>query len=151
MMVLQEDDDHGLCGEPLTWDHPLEHLEPETAPADLVRDARLMTVHLLNDFAILMLEALSDRNDPVRSAMVKLYGVAFGMGLSIADETMSACADRVGVCRAALSKVACNWNAAHDLPPSFHQKSEEAIHSYAQTRRNQVVASSNGNSNGASE
>lgn len=144
MMMLHEDDDRALSGEPLSWDHPLEHLEPETAPADLVRDARLMTVHLLNDFAVLMLEALSDRSDPVRSALVKLYGVAFGMGLSIADETMSACADRVGVCRAALSKVACNWNAAHDLPPSFHQKSEEAIHSYAQTRR-KVVASSNGN------
>jgi hypothetical protein len=128
-------------------EHPVDFLEPVTLPSDAIRDARMMTVHLLNDFAVEMLSALNERSDPVRSAKIKLYGIAFGMGLSIADDSMTDCAARLGVSRATISKVATSWNTAHDLPPSFHQKSDESIHSY-EVRRREVVAASNGSSNG---
>lgn len=146
MNVIQDEDDRAPCGEPFVWDHPVEHLEAETAPADLVRDARMMTVTLLNDFANEMLRALTTRDGTVQHALVRLYGIAYGMGLNCAgDVSMSDRADQLGVCRATLSKIGRTWNDAHDLEPSFHQKSAASIASYAQTRREQVVASSNGN------
>jgi hypothetical protein len=138
-----------IMGEPVIWDHPIDNIECVTPASDQIRDARMMAVHLLNDFAVEMLSALNERTDPVRSAKIKLFGIAFGMGLSIAEESMTDCADRLGVSRATISKVAVNWNTAHDLPPSFHQKSDEAVIHYAVTRR-EVVASSNG-SNGNGE
>ncbi len=137
-------------GEPFVWDHPMEHLEPETAPADQVRDARMMAVALLNDFANEILHTATRPYATVRDVKVKLYGIGFAMGLNFCnDESVTVRADRLGVCKATLSKISCSWNAAHDLPPSWHQTSAAAITSYAQTRR-KVVAASNG-SNGTSE
>lgn len=136
-------------GEPVIHEHPVDFLEPVTPASDQIRDARMMTVHLLNDFAVEMLTALSERTNPARAALIRLYGIAYGMGLSIADESMTDCADRLGVSRAIISKVAVSWNVAHDLPPSFHQKTEEACDLYAVTRR-EFVAASNG-ANGSHE
>jgi hypothetical protein len=138
-----------MQGEVAIHEHPVDFIEPVIPASDQIRDARMMCVHLLNDFAVEMLAALSECRDPVLSAKIRLHGISYAMGLSICDTSMSDCADRLGVSRATISKVAVNWNAAHDLPPSFHQKSDEAIHSYAATRR-EVVASING-SNGNGE
>jgi hypothetical protein len=130
--------------ESIVWDHPVDRLEPEIAPADAIRDARLMTVHLLNDFAVEMLSALTSEN-PARSALIRLFRINYAMGLSIASDgiPMSARADQLGCERAALSKIATAWNTAHDLRPSHLQKSVEANEEYARARR-EAVQSSNG-------
>jgi hypothetical protein len=148
-------EDRAANGEVFIWDHPVEHLEPETAPADAARDARMMCVLLLNDFAVEILRALTSQNGGgIQHALVRLYGIAYGMGLNVcADVSMTDRADQLGVGRATLSKIGRVWNEAHDLPPSFHQKTAAAITSYAATRR-QVVANSgngNGSSNGTNE
>jgi len=149
MMLRYLDDDGRLSADPLVWDHPVDHIEPETKPADLVRDARNMCQLLLNDFAEEMRRALT--NGGVRHVLVRLYGIAYGMGLNICGDTsMSARADQLGVTRQTLSKVARNWNDAHDLPPSFHQKPASAVAAYAKTRR-EVVAASNGNGSNRAE
>ena len=49
------------------YDDPVDHLEPLEKPFDQLRDARIMTVHLLNDFASEMLEALT--NDVILHAL----------------------------------------------------------------------------------
>ena len=134
--------------EPYIWDHPVETLEPETKPADLVRDARSMSVLLLNDFAEEIRRALMDGG--AQQALVRLFGISYGMGLNICGEvSMSDRANQLGVARATLSKIARSWNDAHELAPSFHMKAATSIATYAQTRR-EVVAASNG-SNGTSE
>ena len=130
-------------GEPWAWIHPIDELEAELKPADQVRDARMAAVHLLNDFASELIEALSDAN-PIRTALTRLYSIAYAMGLNVCgDLSMSERADQLGVERATLSKIACAWNTAHDLAPSFHQKSTGANETYARARR-EVVQSSNG-------
>jgi hypothetical protein len=137
--------------EPYVWDHPVENLEPETKPADLVRDARCMAVLLLNDFAEEIRRALMDGG--AQQALVRLYGISYGMGLNICGEvTMSDRADRLGVSKATLSKIGRAWNDAHDLPPSFHMKAATSIASYREARLAAVIASNNGNgANGTSE
>jgi hypothetical protein len=137
------DDDHWLPEEWITPAHQISDIEPETSPADQVRDARLATVHLLNDFAGMMLSAL-ERNHDARDGLVTLFGIAYAMGLNICDGmSMTERSDRLGVARATLSKIGVAWNQAHDLPPSFHQKSAEANQTFARKRR-EVVATSNG-------
>jgi hypothetical protein len=132
-------------GETFVWDHPVEHLEPETAPADLVRDARMMAIVLLNDFGSELVHTAMRPGATLQEVKVKLFGISYAMGLNCSgDLSMTERADQLGVVRATLSKVARAWNCAHDLPPSWHQKSAVAITSYAATRR-RVVASSNGN------
>lgn len=129
--------------EQFVFDHPVDRLEPELLPSDQVRDARLATVHLLNDFAAKMHSALT-RNMSAVDGLVCLWGIAYGMGLTICGEvSMSARADQLGIERATLSKLATAWNISHDLAPSFHQKSAGANETYAAVRR-AVVQSSNG-------
>ena len=54
------------------------------------------------------------------------------MGLNITgDVSMSDRADQLGYERATLSKLAVQWNLAHDLKPSWHQKTAEANENYA--------------------
>ena len=132
--------------EPFEWLHPVDDIEPQQKPFDQLRDARLMTVHLLNDFAVEMLAALSDGSDhPVQHGLTKLYGIAYAMGLSICDgASMSETADRLAVERATISKVATAWNVSHDLKPSWHCKSTLANEHYATARR-QVVQSNGSN------
>jgi hypothetical protein len=128
-------------GEPYRWMHPLDELEAEPTPADKVRDARLAAVNLLNCFAAEMLNALLEP-DPAQAALRRVYGIAYGMGLNVCgDVSMSERADQLGVERATLSKIACAWNAAHDLKPSFHQKTAEAQANYARVRREVVQGS----------
>ena len=124
------------------YDDPVDHLEPLEKPFDQLRDARMMTVHLLNDFASEMLEALTS-DDPVRAALCRLYSIAYAMGLNVTgDVTMTERADQLGYERATLSKLAVQWNLAHDLKPSWHQKAASANETYARVRRG--VVQSNG-------
>jgi hypothetical protein len=124
------------------YDHPIDRLEPDEKPFDQLRDARLMTVHLLNDFASEMLKALTS-DDPARAALCRLYGIAYAMGLNITgDVTMTERSDQLGYERATLSKIAVAWNTAHDLKPSWHQKAASANETYARVRRG--VVQSNG-------
>jgi hypothetical protein len=147
--VIHADDAH-VHGELVIWDHPIEHIEIQTTPADAVRDARMMCVKMLNDFASEMLRSMTGHHGSMQRALQTLYGISYGMGLNICEgRSMSARAAELGVTRAALSKVACAWASSHDLPPSFHQKAAGASESYSMTRR-KVVAASTG-SNGSTQ
>jgi hypothetical protein len=126
----------------IVWDHPVDRLEPELLPADEVRDARLTAIHLLNEFAAEMLSALTYAMS-ARDGLIRLFGIAHAMGLNICgDLSMSARAAQIGCERASISKIATAWNIAHDLPPSFGQKSMEANQEFARARRESVRASS---------
>ena len=130
--------------EPCEWSHPVDLLEPELTPADQIRHAQLMAVHMLNDLAVEMLGALTSAN-PVRTALTRLFGIGYAMGLSICDGvSMTETADRIGCERASISKVATSWNISHDLAPAFGQKSVEANAHYAKARR-EVVQSNGSN------
>ena len=108
--------------EPYRWIHPVDELEPDIKPADELRDARLMTVRMLDDFAVKMHEALT-RSNSAADALIVLYGISFAMGLSITnDHSMSGIAHQLQCERATISKVAVMWNNSHSLQPSFHQK-----------------------------
>lgn len=134
------DGDEYVNGEAVTWRHPIDDFEPEEKHTDLVRDARMAAVFLLNDFALAMLNALA-RNNDAREGLITLYGISYAMGLNICGETsQSARADSLGIERATLSKIGCAWNASHDLKPSFYQKTEGAGQRYADSRRAVVRA-----------
>jgi hypothetical protein len=78
-----------------------------------------------------------------RDGLIRLFGIAHAMGLNIiGDLSMSARAAQIGCERASISKVATAWNLAHDLPPSFGQKSLEANQEYARSRRESVARAS---------
>ena len=134
------------------WDHPIDHFEPLLSVHDELRDCRLKTIQLLNNFALEMQRALTGNPNPataVRDGLVKLAGISFAMGLNVCGESsMTQRAAELGVTRATISKIATSWCVSHDLCPSFAMKSSEAVVEYARARRAVVQSSSQSNGNG---
>jgi hypothetical protein len=142
-----------LNGEPATFHHPCDDIEPRISPADEVRHARVECVRLLNAFGNRIESALSEPSASVKSIATQFWAVAYALGLNCTEGmSMTDRAIALGVVRASISKGARNFVESNGLEPSWHMKSEASIDSYRETRIQVVIASANGNgSNGTNE
>ena len=132
--------------------NPIDDIEPQELQSDLLRDARLQTVRLLNSFGNVIERALTDPSANRERIATAFWGVAYGLGLNCcAGVSMTERADSLRIERATISKAARNFVTANGLPPSFYMKVEGASDSYRATRIAVVIASNNGSSNGTNE
>jgi hypothetical protein len=132
---------------------PWEILEFQHKPADLVRDARVECVRLLNAFASSLESVLARPDCSVREVKIRFFGVAGALGLNLMDgRSFTELADAIGCEKASLSKIACEFCRANNLEPSLMMKCAESSAAY-QHARLQSIARVNGNgangSNGA--
>ena len=126
--------------------NPIDDLEPQALASDLIRDARLQTVRLLNSFANTIERTLADPSGDTTRVATAFWGVCYGLGLNCcAGVSMTERANSLGIEKATISKAARNFVTACGLEPSFYMKVEGASDSYRATRIAVVIASANGN------
>ena len=100
--------------------------EWEDEPADLVRNARVQAVRLLNAFGSSLESVLSRPDCTVRDVKIRFFGICGALGLNLMDgRSWTELAAELGCERASLSKVATEWCAAHNLEHSFMMKKTE--------------------------
>lgn len=134
----------------ITRHSPVDDIEPQELKSDLVRDARLQTVRLLNSFGNVIERTFADPSADMTRVRTAFWGAAYGLGLNCCrGMSMTDRAASLGVERATISKAARNFVTANGLPPSYYMKVETASDSYRETRIAVVIASSS-NGNGAS-
>jgi hypothetical protein len=127
--------------EPYYWHHPVSEIEPSTA-IDEIHDARLQCVRILNGFAAELEAVLSRKNSTVQDVAVRMYGMAYALGLGcVSGVPMLDRAVELGCTRQALSKIAVSFCLSFGLSPSFAQKSLQARQSYRKSRINSVCRS----------
>jgi hypothetical protein len=133
---------------PAAWDHPITHIEPKEG-ADEIRAAYVRCIVLINQFGSIMQEALEGKRASVDHALTRLYACGFALGCNfVGGTTLTQKAQQLGVSKALLSRHATAFLAAAGLEPSFYLKCTEARKTYAQRRR-EVVLAQNGNGNGS--
>ena len=142
---------HSVTPEQLISRHsPLDDIEPQELHSDLVRDARIQTVRLLNAFGNVIERTLTDPNVNLTRVRTAFWGASYALGLNCcAGVSMTQRAASLNIERATISKAARNFVTANSLPPSYYMKLEAASDSYREARIQIVIASNNGNgSNG---
>ena len=118
---------------------PIDGIEPIEETADMVRDARMQAVRLLNQFASRLETALSHPDATLKGIRTTLWGLCFGLGLNVCSgHSVTAMAGHLGVSKATLSKIATCFTAATGLAPSSYLKTETSRLSYAKARRRSV-------------
>lgn len=124
-------------GEWIDHREPWEYIEDEwrDEPTDLVRNARVQAVRLLNAFGSSLESVLTRPNATLRDVTLRFYGLAFGLGLTLCDgRSMTEIAEGLGFERASVSKIACEFCRANNLVQSFYMKSALAPAAYQSAR-----------------
>ncbi len=125
---------------------PVDDLEPQELRSDLIRDARVQGVRLLNSFGNVIERTFADPSLNATRIKTAFWGAAYGLGLNCcAGVSMTERAALLGIERATISKAARNFVTANGLPPSYYMKVESASDAYRETRIQIVIASANGN------
>jgi hypothetical protein len=137
------------CGPlPENWidrTEPWEFIEFEHKPADLVRDARVECVRLLNAFASSLESVLARPECSVQHVRIRFFGIAGALGLNIMDgRSFTELADWIGCTKASLSKTACEFTKANNLEPSMMMKSSESSAAYQTARLASIKRNGNG-------
>ena len=125
---------------PETWivrREPWEFIsgEWEEKPADLVRDARVQAIALLNAFGSNLEAAIARPGCTVREIKIRFFGIAGALGLNLMDgRSFSSLAADIGCEKASLSKIACEFCRANNLEPSLMMKCTESSASFQRAR-----------------
>ena len=118
--------------------HPCEILEPDVT-ADVIHDSQMALLRLLNNFVAELEQTMSRPSATLRDVKVKLYGMAFALGLAMIEgKSQTSVAASLGMTRASLSKIGIHFCLANNLGPSFYQKSELARERYRDARLDSV-------------
>lgn len=124
--------------EPSYSQHPCEIMEPD-ATADVIHDSQMALVNLLNNFVAELEQTMSRPSATLRDVKMKLYGMAFALGLAMIEgKSQTSVAASLGMTRAALSKIGIHFCLANNLGPSFYQKSELARDRYREARLDSI-------------
>jgi hypothetical protein len=123
---------------------PVDTLEPIDRPADLIREARVEAVRLLNAFGSSLESALSAKDATLTSVKLRFWGICFSLGLNICEgRSQTEIAESLGYERATISKIAIEYCNANGLAPSFYMKSATAPAAY-QSARLESIERANG-------
>jgi len=142
--------DHALPENWIDRTEPWEFIEFEHKPADLVRDARVECVRLLNAFGSSLEEVLARPNCTLQNVRIRFFGICGALGLNLMDgRSFTDLADAIGVEKASFSKVACEFCRANNLEPSLMMKAASSAAAYQTARLTSIENHSNGNGNGA--
>jgi len=133
-------------GEPITWHHPLDDIDPRPNIADERRADRMKYARLINALGSAVAGALSEKNATLQGVGTAFWGIAYALDLPCCDGvSMTERAAGLGVTEAALSRISTSFISANDLLPSSYMKREEASISYHEARLASVAKSHNGN------
>ena len=147
--MLNPNDDNLMPEGWIDRTEPWELLEFEHKPADLIRDARVQAMAILNAFGSWLERTLSRPGSTLRDVKVKFYGISGALGLNLMDgRTFTELSETLGVERATLSKVAREFCMANNLEPSFMMKCSASAVTYA-NRRIESIQRNGSNGNGS--
>jgi len=111
-------------------------------PADLVRNARVQAVRLLNAFGSSIESVLSRPDCTLRDVKIRFFGLCGALGLNLMDgRSWTDLAEEIGCERASLSKLGTEFVNAHNLDPSFMMRRPEACVAYTHSRLDSIAES----------
>ena len=118
---------------------PIDEIEPETSPADQVRDARVVAIALISACISAIVAGLSEPGATLSSVATIAWSWAYALGLPCAEGvSVTERSEMLGIQRATLSKRMVEITTVWGLPASQFMKSEQTRQTYSTARRDSI-------------